>query len=112
MTLKRITYVDDEPDIGTVTKLLLERLGGFEVDLCASGMEALQRMPRFRPDLVLLDVMMPGLDGPGTLARMRRTPGLEAMPVLFVTARSQAHEIAAYKALGVSDVITKPFDPV
>ena len=110
-TLSRITYVDDEADIRTVTKLVLERLGGFTVDACNGGQDALQRMGNFTPDLVLLDVMMPQMDGPQTLQAMRGNPALAKIPVLFVTARSQAHEIAAYKAMGVADVITKPFDP-
>jgi CheY-like chemotaxis protein len=109
--LTRITYVDDEADIRTVTKLVLERLGGFTVDACTGGQDALARMGEFAPDLVLLDVMMPQMDGPQTLQAMRATPAFAKTPVLFVTARSQAHEIAAYKAMGVVDVITKPFDP-
>lgn len=110
--LKRITYVDDEADIRAVTALLLEKLGGFTVDPCAGGREALERMTGFAPDLVLLDVMMPDMDGPQTLQKMRTTPGLAHLPVLFVTARSQAHEMAGYRALGVDGVIAKPFEPM
>src|SRR5262249_49273645 len=97
--------------IRAVTKLVLEKLGGFTVDACTGGQDALDRMGSFTPDLVLLDVMMPQMDGPQTLRRMREDPELAGTPVLFVTARTQAHEIAAYKAMGVVTVIMKPFDP-
>lgn len=110
--LQRILYVEDEPDIQTVARLALEMLGGFTVEICSSGSEALARAPEFAPDLVLLDVMMPGMDGPTVLARLRELPGTAATPVVFLTAKIQPHEVEEYRALGAVDVIGKPFDPV
>jgi CheY-like chemotaxis protein len=113
--LRRILLVEDDPDIRQVAKLALEALGGFSVLPCGSGPEALEALAAtdgFSPDLVLLDVMMPGMDGPETLAALRRIPGAERLPAVFLTARVQAEEVAAYKAMGAADVIAKPFDPM
>jgi CheY-like chemotaxis protein len=111
-TLKRILYVEDEPDIQTVAKLALEAIGGFVVEACSSGHEALRRAEAFRPDLILLDVMMPGLDGPATLRELRGLEALARTPVVFMTARVQPREVADYRAMGAADVIAKPFDPM
>ncbi|MEA2605075.1 MAG: hypothetical protein QOF89_6067 [Acidobacteriota bacterium] len=110
--LSRILFVEDDPDIQVVATLALESLGGFRVLVCGSGAEALSRFAEFVPDLVLLDVMMPGMDGPATLEALRRLPGGDATPVIFMTARVQAHEVSGYKALGAVEVIGKPFDPM
>ncbi len=110
--LVRILYVEDEPDIQAVAKMALEAIGGFTVEVASSGAEALDRAPGFNPDLVLLDVMMPEMDGPTTLRALRENPQTSATPVIFVTAKAQAHEIAEYKSQGAIDVITKPFDPM
>ncbi|MBI5923442.1 MAG: response regulator [Betaproteobacteria bacterium] len=110
--LTRILYVEDEPDIRTIAKLALETLGGFTVALCSSGDEALQQAPAFQPQLILLDVMMPGKDGPSTLKMLRALPQFADTPVIFMTAKVQPGEIAGYKAIGAIDVIPKPFDPM
>lgn len=110
--LKRILYVEDEPDIQAVAKLALEALGGFEVHICSSGKEAMESVLVFSPDLILLDVMMPGMDGPTTLKAMRELPELSQIPVVFMTAKVQPQEIQEYKRLGAIDVIPKPFDPM
>jgi CheY-like chemotaxis protein len=110
--LSRILFVEDDSDIQVVATLALESLGGFSVLACASGIEALSRFAEFSPDLVLLDVMMPGMDGPATLEALRRLPGGSTTPVVFMTARVQAHEVSRYKALGAVEVISKPFDPM
>lgn len=110
--LSKILYVEDEPDIREIALLALETVGGFEVVVCASGQEALQRGPVFAPDLILLDVMMPGMDGPETLLALRKLPALGRTPVVFMTAKVQPREIAHYKELGALDVIAKPFDPM
>src|ERR1700710_1645950 len=109
--LRRILFVEDDPDIQVVATLALESLGGFSVLGCASGAEALARFADYTPDLVLLDVMMPGLDGPATLEALRRLPA-GSVPVVFMTARVQAHEILQYRAMGAVEVIAKPFDPM
>ncbi|KPK38439.1 MAG: chemotaxis protein CheY [Gammaproteobacteria bacterium SG8_47] len=111
-TLERILYVEDEPDIQAVARLALEHVGGFKVDVCSSGPEALERVRELRPDLILLDVMMPGMDGPTTLRALREIHDVGAIPVIFVTAKVQSHEVAEYKQLGALDVIAKPFDPM
>ncbi|MEA2695655.1 MAG: hypothetical protein QOJ16_5042 [Acidobacteriota bacterium] len=116
--LRRILLVEDDPDIRQVARLALEALGGFTVLPCGSGPEALAVLSHatdadgFAPDLVLLDVMMPGMDGPQTLQALRRLPGAERLPAVFMTARVQAEEVAGYKAMGAADVIAKPFDPM
>lgn len=110
--LTRVLYVEDEPDIQMVARLALEALGGFTVEICSSGNEALQRAPEFNPQLILLDVMMPGMDGPATFKMLRGVPQFVGTPVVFMTAKVQASEVAGYKELGAVDVIPKPFDPM
>ena len=110
--LRRIFYVEDEIDIQTVAKLALEATGGFSVGVCSSGEKALTEAPAFGPDIIILDVMMPGMDGPSTLKALRRNPETTDIPVIFMTAKAQQHEIAEFKRLGAVDVIAKPFDPM
>ena len=110
--LTRIMMVEDEPDIRTVAKIALEAVGGYTVELCASGNEALAKAPEFAPDLLLLDVMMPGMDGPTTYEALRAIPQTADTPVIFMTAKVQRHEVAHYKQLGAIEVIAKPFDPM
>lgn len=111
-TLQRILYVEDESDIQAVAKLALEMVGGFTVKICSSGEQALREAPGFAPDIILLDVMMPGMDGPTTLTALRALPALADVPVAFMTAKVQPAEVAHYKTLGARDVIPKPFDPM
>lgn len=112
VALSRILYVEDEPDIQAVAKLALEAIGGFTVEICSSGQEALERVPVWAPQLILLDVMMPGMDGPATMRKLREISGLEKTPVIFMTAKVQPPEVLEYKAMGALDVIPKPFDPM
>lgn len=107
----RILYVEDEADIREVAEFALED-EGFELMLCSSGEEALQKAGEFNPELIMLDVMMPGLDGPNTLASLRVLPGLKHTPVVFLTAKVQPNELERFKSLGAIDVIAKPFDPM
>lgn len=109
---KKILYAEDEPDIQTIARIALENIGGYNVKICNSGFEALEAVSTFKPDCILLDVMMPGMDGPTTLNALRQIPGCEAIPVIFMTAKIQSFEVAQYKALGALDVISKPFDPI
>lgn len=111
-SLDRILYVEDEPDIRAIATMALEAVGGFTVISCASGPEALTAAPDARADLLLLDVMMPGMDGPATLKALRALPATRDTPVIFMTAKVQAAEVAVYKALGALEVIPKPFDPM
>lgn len=110
--LKTILMVEDEPDIQTVARLALESLGGFTVHICSSGQEAIEKAPTLDPDLILLDVMMPGIDGPTTLKELRKLAPLIDTPIIFMTAKVQPQEIEDYKNLGAMDVIAKPFDPM
>ncbi|WP_420475523.1 response regulator [Noviherbaspirillum sp. ST9] len=112
-TLQHILYVEDDADIRTIAQLALEAVGGYTLKVCASGQEALETVAAgYRPELILLDVMMPGLDGPGTLSGLRRLPSTMETPAVFMTAKVQASEIAFYKSLGAIGVLAKPFDPM
>lgn len=110
--LVRILYVEDEPDIQMVAKLALEMVGGFTLEVCSSGAEALQKAAGFHPQLLLLDVMMPGMDGPSTLTKLRELPQTASTPAVFMTAKVQPSEVAQYRSQGAIDVIPKPFDPM
>ncbi len=110
--LKRILHVEDDPSIQAITKLALEAIGGFEVLSCGSGNEALELVQGFAPDFILLDVMMPGMDGPQTLKQLTELIDLSRIPVAFMTAKVQVQEVELYRQLGASDVIFKPFDPM
>ena len=110
--LCRILYVEDEPDIRVVAQMALEAVGGFTVISCASGPDALSAAPKARADLLLLDVMMPGMDGLGTLRALREMPATANTPAIFMTAKVQAAEVAVYKAMGALEMIPKPFDPM
>ena len=111
-SLQRVLCVEDEADIRTVVQIALQDLGGMQLRVCSSGAEALAAAPEFAPELILLDVMMPGMDGPATLAALRASPDHATTPVVFMTAKVQTHEIARYRQLGALDVIMKPFDPM
>ena len=106
-----VLCVDDEDDIREIVQLCLELDDGFVVDACANGAEAVAFLQKARPDLVLLDVMMPGMDGPATLAALRKTAQGSSVPVIFMTARIREQEIAHYLELGAAGVVPKPFDP-
>lgn len=110
--LRRILLVEDDPDIQIVAQLALMDLAGFEVEICSSGLEALAKAPNFNPDLILLDVMMPELDGLSTLKELRSKSFAAQTPVIFMTAKAQPEEVAEYRRLGALDVIVKPFDPM
>lgn len=110
----QILYVDDEPDIREVATLSLEMDPGIRVRTAVSGQAALKILDEeeWRPDAILLDVMMPEMDGPGVLALVRTRRGLSDTPVIFITARAQAHDRERLLALGAAGVVTKPFDPM
>lgn len=111
-TLKRVLYIDDDPDIRTVARMALEMVGGLEVEDLGDGREAVTAARRFAPDLVLLDVMMPNIDGPGVLANLRAEADTASIPIVFMTAKAQAHEVSRYRDIGALDVVSKPFDPM
>jgi two-component system OmpR family response regulator len=110
--MNRILHVEDEPDIQEVALIALREVGGFEVVLAGSGTEALAKAAECAPELILLDVMMPGIDGPSTLRELKRRPESAGIPVIFMTAKVQTQEVERYKAMGAIGVIAKPFDPM
>lgn len=110
--MKRVLYLEDEPDIAEVTSMALEMIGGYELRHCDRGAAALAEAERFKPDLCLFDVMMPGLDGVDTYRALRAREGEATPPVVFLTAKAQLHEQAAYLDEGALGVIVKPFDPM
>ena len=110
--LQTILVVEDERDIRKIVRISLEEIGGFNVETCCSGMEALEKLQQQKPDLVVMDVMMPNLDGPATLDKIRQIPSLEDLPIIFITAKVQPHEVKTYLALGILGVISKPFNPL
>jgi CheY-like chemotaxis protein len=112
MTDIRILHVDDEPDIREVIEIALGLDPAFVLRSCESGVEALATAAYWKPDIILLDVMMPVMDGPATLARLRENPGTADIPIIFMTARAQSREVDRFRALGAIGVIAKPFDPM
>jgi two-component system OmpR family response regulator len=110
--LRTVLYVDDEPDIREIVQISLNLTRGLTAHTSQSGEQALTMARQLQPDLVLLDVMMPGLDGPGTLGRMRQDPQTAFIPVIFMTAKAMPKEIALLLEMGALGVIAKPFDPM
>lgn len=111
-TLRTVLYVDDEPDIRQIVEMALGLADRLTIHTGESGKQALRLARELRPDLVLLDVMMPELDGPATLRCMRSDPLLARIPVMFVTAKAMPQEVTHFRALGAVGVIAKPFDPM
>jgi two-component system OmpR family response regulator len=110
--LQRILYVEDDADIRKIVAMSLEMLGEYSVAACGSCADALEVVDDFDPDLLLLDVMMPEVDGPATLRALRRRESAADAPAVFITAKVQAVDMEEYQRLGVFDVIVKPFDPM
>lgn len=110
--LDKILYVEDDPDIQAIAIMVLDAISGFTLEACSSGNDAVTKAVAFGPDLVLLDVMMPGMDGPETLQALRKLPELANTPVVFMTAKVQPQEVQGYLDLGAVGVIAKPFDPM
>lgn len=111
MKKRNILCVDDEKDILTVAKFALE-LGEFDVETSNSGKSALEAVEHSKPDVILMDVMMPEMDGPTTLTKFREQSDMNDVPIIFMTAKVQPAEIAEYKKIGAFEVIAKPFDPM
>lgn len=109
--LNRICYVEDDEDIQRIVRLSLERIGKMTVEVVGDPTLAIDRMIAFKPDLVMLDWMMPGLDGPTLFRKMRDVPATSALPVVFITAKASERELAELKALGAAGAISKPFAP-
>ena len=110
-SLSRICYVEDDEDIQRIVRLSLERIGKMSVDIVADPAEAIERMIEFKPDLVILDWMMPRVDGPTLFRRMRERPETRDLPVVFITAKASPRELDELRALGAAGTISKPFSP-
>lgn len=110
--LNKIIYAEDEEDIRAIAQIALEDIGGYSVKYCANGFDVLEAVKIFTPDLFLLDVMMPLMDGPSALRELKKNPKWVNVPTIFMTAKIQPNEIEEYKALGAINVISKPFDPM
>jgi CheY-like chemotaxis protein len=110
--LTRVMVAEDDPDIRAVIDIALARVGGLDVVCCADGAVALALATRDAPDLILLDVMMPVMDGVETLKCLRADPATAQIPVVFLTARVQPRDLERYYASGALAVIAKPFDPM
>lgn len=107
----RILVVEDDPIIGRATSLALQEAGGFAVELCDRGGKTHRWARRFRPDLILLDVNLPDMDGQAVLASIRRDPELADLPVIFLTGHAMPQDTARYHDMGALGVISKPYDP-
>lgn len=110
--IKRILYAEDEEDIQVIGKMALEEIGGYEVLLVSNGKEVLEKGKGFQPDVILLDVMMPEMDGLETFQKLKNTDWGKNIPVIFLTAKAQQHEVQSYLDLGAVGIIIKPFDPL
>ena len=108
---RKILIIDDEDDIREVASLSLETVAGWEVIKASSGAQGVARAAEQRPDAILLDVMMPGMDGPATFRELRKNPATAAIPVLLLTAKVQGTDQRRFADLGVEAVLFKPFDP-
>jgi CheY-like chemotaxis protein len=109
---RRILIIDDEEDIREVAALSLESVAGWEVIKASSGAQGLARAAEFQPDAILLDVMMPGMDGPTTFCELHKNPATARIPVLLLTAKVQGTDQRRFADLGVQAVLVKPFDPM
>lgn len=112
MEINNVLLVDDDKNIRFLAQMCLQDIAGWKVELASSGIEALDILEKSQPDLILLDVMMPGMDGKTTFTKLKENPKLSEIPVIFMTASVQSHEMQAYLDLGAIGVLVKPFDPM
>ena len=109
--LTRVCYVEDDEDIQRIVRMSLEKVGKMTVEVVGDPMVAIERMAAFKPELVMLDWMMPGMDGPTLFRKMRETPEVRDLPVVFITAKASQVELQELSALGAAGAISKPFSP-
>ena len=109
--LNRICYVEDDEDIQRIVRMSLERIGKMTVEVVGDPMVALGKITSFKPDLVMLDWMMPGMDGPTLFRKMKEQPETNALPVVFITAKATQRDMDELVALGAAGTISKPFSP-
>jgi two-component system, OmpR family, response regulator len=109
--LNRVCYVEDDEDIQRIVRMSLERIGKLTVQVVSDPMLAIDAIKDFKPDLVMLDWMMPGMDGPTLFRKMRETPEVRDLPVVFITAKASSAEMDELRAMGAAGAISKPFSP-
>jgi two-component system, OmpR family, response regulator len=109
--LNKICYVEDDEDIQRIVRMSLERIGKMSVEVVTDPMKAIAAITAFKPDLVMLDWMMPGMDGPTLFKKMKEDPQMSVLPVVFITAKAQSRDMAELMALGAAGTISKPFSP-
>jgi CheY-like chemotaxis protein len=109
--LNKVCYVEDDEDIQRIVRMSLERIGKMQVEIVADPTAAIDAILAFQPDLVLLDWMMPILDGPALFRRMRERPELRSLPVVFITAKASQRELDELRKMGAAGVLSKPFSP-
>lgn len=110
--LKKILYAEDEPDVQMVVDITIQTMSNFEIKICGNGKLLLDCVEEYNPDLILLDVMMPEMDGPTTFKNLQANEKTRDIPVIFMTAKAQVHEVNVFKEIGAIGIITKPFDPM
>ena len=109
--LNKICYVEDDEDIQRIVRMSLERVGKMTVEIVTDPLKAMGVINTFKPDLVMLDWMMPGMDGPTLFRKMKEDPQTSSLPVVFITAKAQSRDMAELMALGAAGTISKPFSP-
>jgi two-component system OmpR family response regulator len=109
--LNRICYVEDDEDIQKIVRLTLERVGKMTVEVVGDPLKAIEAIKAFKPELVMLDWMMPGMDGPTLFRKMKEVPEVSGLPVVFITAKASQRELDELRALGAAGTISKPFSP-
>jgi len=109
--LNRICYVEDDEDIQKIVRMSLERIGKMTVEVVSDPMRAIEAIKAFKPELVMLDWMMPGMDGPTLFRKMKELPEVSGLPVVFITAKASQAELDELRALGAAGTISKPFSP-
>jgi len=110
--LKKILYAEDEPDIQMIVETIIQAMSDYNIKICDNGQVLLDCVEDYKPDLILLDVMMPLMDGPTTFKNLQENEKTNDIPVIFMTAKAQVHEVKAFSDSGVIGIITKPFDPM
>jgi CheY-like chemotaxis protein len=109
--LSRICYVEDDEDIQRIVRMSLERVGKMRVEIVTDPHAAIAAITAFQPDLVMLDWMMPGMDGPTLYREMKKRPEIAQLPVVFITAKAAQRDLDELKSLGAAGTISKPFSP-
>ena len=109
--LTRICYVEDDEDIQRIVRMSLERIGKMTVEVCSDPLKAIDAITAFGPQMVMLDWMMPGMDGPTLFKKMKEVPATASLPVVFITAKASKKELDELRELGAAGTLSKPFTP-